>query len=120
MMIRSMISNIHTRKKHIHTQYVFERRFFKILVTTSCITVILYVYSLSSVIYGVVQRRTLEKEIMLLSSDIGTLEAEYLANTNTITYAGAVILGYTKPTTLYYESQERVALKDTTPHRNGF
>ncbi len=115
-MIRSINPTINNR---IHSAYTIERRLFKVLVILFILAIGLYVYSLSSVIYGVVQRRSLDKEISLLNSDIGTLEAGYLSETNTISYASAATLGYTKPHTLYYESQERVAFKDTTDSRNG-
>ncbi len=118
MIIRSLNPKTHTRR-HIQGKYAFERRLFKALVAASVLSICLYVYSLSSVIYGVVERRALEKEISILTSDIGVLEAEYLNETNTITYTSAVLLEYTKPQTLYYESQERVAFKDTKDQRNG-
>jgi hypothetical protein len=118
MIIRSISPQQHTRR-HIQGKYAFERRLFKVLVIMTVLTICVYVYSLSSVIYGVVERRALEKEIAVITSDIGVLEAAYLLETNTITYNSAVVLGYTKPETLHYESQERVAFKDTEDKRNG-
>lgn len=118
MMIRSVAPQQHTRR-NIQGKYAFERRFFKILVATSVLSAGLYIYSLSSVIYGVVERRALEKEITMLNSEIGDLEAGYLNQTNTITYGTAVLSGYTKPNTLYYESQERVAFQNQPVERNG-
>ncbi len=117
MMIRSI--NPFIQNNRIHSPYIIERRLFKVLVVLFALSIGLYVYSLSSVIYGVVERRALDKEITLLNSDIGTLEALYLSQTNTISYASATTLGYTKPHTLYYESQERVAFTNTTNQRNG-
>ncbi len=100
------------QKNNVHVvapKYAFEKRLFKVLVTCSVLSLALYVYSLSSVVYGVVQRRTLEKDITKLHSDIGGAEAEYLLASNTMTYDTATVLGYVKPTTIVYESQERVA-----------
>lgn len=100
------------QKNNAHTiapKYAFEKRLFKVLVTVGVFSLVLYVYSLSSVVYGVVERRTLEKEITTLHSDIGSAETEYLLASNTMTYESASVLGYVKPTTVMYESQERVA-----------
>lgn len=93
----------------IAPKYAFEKRLFKALVAVSILSLGLYVYSLSSVVYGVVQRRTLEKDITKLHSDIGSAEAEYLLASNMMTYDTATVLGYVKPNAIVYESQERVA-----------
>ena len=61
-----ILKNTHIQvfqKTKIQQKYMFERRFFKVLVSLGILSIFLYVFSLSSVIYGVVQRRTLEKEV---------------------------------------------------------
>lgn len=91
------------------SKYAFEKRIFKVLVAVGILSVCLYIYSLSSVIYGVVARRTLEKEITQLHSDIGAQEALYLLSANDLTLEAAEAKGFIKPTHISYESQERVA-----------
>jgi hypothetical protein len=103
--IQQMKKNNHT----VQNKYAFERRLFKVLVTLCILAVCLYIYSLSSVIYGVVARRTLERELVQLHSDIGEMEAKYLINSNQLTYESARELGFIKPTSIIYESQERFA-----------
>jgi hypothetical protein len=97
------------RQPLVTPKYAFEKRIFKVLVIVGVFSVGLYIYSLSSVIYGVVTRRTLEREITQLHSDIGTKEAMYLLATNELNYEMARTAGFVEPTTIIYESQERVA-----------
>ncbi len=97
------------RQPLVTPKYAFEKRIFKVLVVAGIFSVGLYVYSLTSVIYGVVARRTLEREITQLHSDIGTEEAAYLLATNDLNYDSAAQSGFVKPTTIIYESQEHVA-----------
>ncbi len=99
--------------------YSFEKQIFKILVAVGIASAFLYAYSLSSVIYGVVERRGLEKEITKLHSDIGIIEAEYLNNSNKLTYEVAQEHGFIKPENVAYELQERVAINIVIPKKNG-
>lgn len=107
-----MFQKFLTQKNNTHSvapKYALEKRLFKVFVAVSVFSLGLYTYSLSSVVYGVVQRRSLEHEITKLHSDIGTAESEYLLASNTMTYESAVGFGYVKPKSIVYESQERVA-----------
>ena len=120
MIIRSLPYAFLGQQKNIPKKYALERRLFKVLVATLLIALSLYIYSLGSVIYGVVSRRSLEKEVGLLKRDIGISESTYLQKTESLSYTGAITFGLTKPIALYYESEERVAFNTREDQRNGF
>ena len=106
------------QKTKIQQKYMFERRFFKVLVSLGILSIFLYVFSLSSVIYGVVQRRTLEKEVAQVQAEIGALEANYLVRANELNYQEVALALYHTPKNIFYESKERVAFETTTTQRN--
>lgn len=106
------------QKPKIQKKYMFERRFFKVLVSLGVLSIFLYIFSLSSVIYGVVQRRTLEKEVAQIQADIGILEAQYLVRANELNSEEVALAGYNTPKNIFYESKERVAFETTSRQRN--
>lgn len=106
------------QKTKVQQKYMFERRFFKVLVSVGVLSIFLYIFSLSSVIYGVVQRRTLEKEVAKVQAEIGRLEATYLVRANELNYQEVALVSYNTPKNIFYESKERVAFETTASQRN--
>lgn len=116
-----IIRNINpTQQYNKKSRGSFEKRLFKVLVGSFMLGICVYIYSLGSVVYGVVERRSLEKDIAHLNSDIGSLEQTYLEKTGQVGFDSLATLGYTKPSIIYYESQERVALQTNTNQKQGF
>jgi hypothetical protein len=104
---------------NIKKSYLFERRFFKVLVISGFLSVFLYIFSLSSLVYGIVERKTLEKNISSIKSDIALLEMDYLNKASDVDNSYIALLGYQKPKNIYYEREERVAFENKANQRSG-
>lgn len=116
-----MNSNIsYNNRRFLKTRYVFEHRLFKVLVGIFVFSICVYVYSLSSVIYGIVERRNLEKHVSVLKSDIAGVEKDYLDKIQSLTIEYAINEGYHKPLNKYYENQERMAFITGENQEQGF
>lgn len=116
MIIRNIAPKINKKQ----SKRAFEKRLFKVLVGGFTLGILVYIYSLGSVVFGVVERRNLDKDISNLNSQIAVLEQNYIEKTSDITLESGKVLGYLKADNIYYESQERVAFKDTKNTKAGF
>lgn len=81
-------------KNKLATITAFEKKAFWALLLAVAALCLLYVYFVSSSIMNVVLREEIQQEIALVNSDIGSLESEYLAKKNEITFAYAQDLGF--------------------------
>lgn len=110
MTIRTITQRVKHKKQ---SKRYFEKRLFKVLVSSFFLGGLVYIYSLGSVVFGVIERRNLEKEIASVSSEIGALEKDYLDKSSNISLETASMNGFVKAEKIFYESQEHVAINNT-------
>ncbi len=70
---------------------------FTVLTVGVFLSVFLYVYFISTSVVNVVQRKSIEIETQMLSSNVGELESEYISLSKNITLSYAHSLGFIEP-----------------------
>lgn len=71
-----------------------ERKIFWILLSLLGVVTAFYLYSVLSLTLAVVDRKETNRKVHELANSAGTLEAEYLAQANSLTLAYAETLGF--------------------------
>lgn len=71
-----------------------ERKIFWVLASLVCLTIGFYLYSALALTVAGVDRDRLSRRVHALATDAGDLEAEYLAQSNSVTLARAQELGF--------------------------
>jgi len=74
-----------------------EKNIFTLLVVGIFLSIFLYVYFISTSVVNVVQRKSIEIETQMLSSNVGELESEYISLSKNITLSYASSLGFVEP-----------------------
>jgi hypothetical protein len=82
-----------------NTLHEQERVWFFAALSMVLVTVACYMYFLSSSVVHVVMRKEIDKEIGILSSSIGSLEAEYIEVQHAISEDIASLRGFTRTDT---------------------
>lgn len=98
-----MTQHTHNYKKA--RQGLFERKAILALLVVCFVMGGLYVYSLGSVVFAVVERRADEKRVETLRGDIAILEVNYLSAASDLTFDKAVAVGLEKPTEIAFKER---------------
>lgn len=71
-----------------------EKYIFKIMISILAALAIWYVLILGSMVFNIVERKSLEKEALTLTNEVGNLELSYLAISNNIDLALSSSMGF--------------------------
>lgn len=71
----------------------------------------LYIYSLGSVVFAVIERRSAETQTETYRSQIAALEVQYFSQTKDLTLDQALLRGFTKPLQITYKERGIFAFK---------
>lgn len=71
----------------------------------------LYIYSLGSVVFAVIERRSAETQTENYRSQIASLEVQYFSQTKDLTLDQAFLRGFTKPLQITYKERGVFAFK---------
>ncbi len=88
----------HTLKRHttIVINNDLNRRLFYMVLAAFVVVSALYLYFLGNIVFAVLERKTIETKIAVLSQEVNDLEINYLAANNTINLARATELGFSE------------------------
>jgi hypothetical protein len=76
--------------QNINTQ----KALFRILITGSVVLFAIYIYLVSSITFNVIARKSLEKNVVSLTSEVNQLDLTYLNNANKIDKEYALANGF--------------------------
>lgn len=96
-------------RENINTQKII----FKILISSSIVLFVGYVYLIGSITFNVIARKSLENSMANLTNDVNQLEITYLDNLNKIDKECAFSRGFveTKPNIFVSRSINHVAIR---------
>lgn len=96
-------------RENINTQKII----FKILISSSIVLFVGYVYLIGSITFNVIARKSLENSMANLTNDVNQLEITYLDNLNKIDKEYAFSRGFveTKPNIFVSRSINHVAIR---------
>lgn len=80
----------------------FTKTFFKGLMVSFGLCSLVYMYFLGTIIFNIINRKTIDQEARVLTSDIGTLELRYLSRTQELDLAYAQARGFVEPRELHF------------------
>ncbi|MFA6397954.1 MAG: hypothetical protein WDK96_03895 [Candidatus Paceibacterota bacterium] len=95
-----------------------EKKVFRGLAISSGFLIALHVFLLCNTVFNVVERKTMEIESRNLSSQIGSLEGEYMSLNKTIDLSLASSLGFKESQNTSFASRQ--AFARNTLDKNGF
>lgn len=87
-----------------------QRKILNILLISSGILLLCYVFILGNMFWDIVERKALQKEALALSSEVGNLELEYLALSNNIDITLSHSMGFREVKTSFATRHPVVSL----------
>lgn len=80
LQLKTRIQNVNIMNNNIEV----ERNIFNTMLFIFAMLVVFYVLILGNMVFSIVGRRTLEKEMLALSNEVGRLEVSYLSISNSV------------------------------------
>ena len=88
-----------------------KQKLFYILFSLFLLLSILYIYFVGKTIFNIIERKTAENDVRILTSYIGGLELEYLSLNNKIDLELARQLGFYEPPTISFALRKTLVKK---------
>ena len=83
-----------------------DRKVLFCLVSVFAVLVVSYVYFIGSIVFNILERKTVEADVRSLKSNVGQMELQYLSLNNSVDLAFAREKGYEEPKNLYFASRQ--------------
>jgi hypothetical protein len=90
LQLKTRIQNVNITNNNVE----MGRMVFNIMLSALIALALLYFLILGSMVFNIVQRNTLEKQELALSSNVGNLELSYLAVSNSVDVALSSSMGF--------------------------
>ena len=90
LQLKTRIQNVNIMNNNIEVEKNILKTMLFILATLA----IFYMLILGTMVFNIIERRTLEKEILTLSNEVGNLEVSYLAVSNSIDMNLSLAMGF--------------------------
>ena len=101
--IKRNIQNVNITNNNIEMSKVI----FNAMLSTLALLAALYFLILGNMVFNIVQRKTLEKQELTLSSEVGNLELSYLSVSNSVDIALSSSMGF-KATQVNYATRKSI------------
>jgi len=90
LQLKTRIRNVDITNNNIEVQKIILNAMFSILGGLA----LLYVFILGNMVFDIIQRKALEKEVLALSAEVGNLELSYLSSLDSIDLALSSSMGF--------------------------
>lgn len=105
LQLKTRIQNVNIMNNNIEV----EKNILKTMLIILATLAIFYVLILGNMVFSIVERRTLEKEMLSLSSEVGNLEVSYLSISNSIDMNLSSTMGF-KETKATFTTRKSIGL----------
>ena len=105
LQLKTRIQNVNIMNNNIEV----EKNILKTMLIILATLAIFYVLILGNMVFSIVERRTLEKEMLSLSSEVGNLEVSYLSISNSIDMNLSSTMGF-KETKATFATRKSIGL----------
>ncbi|MFA5933970.1 MAG: hypothetical protein WC795_01990 [Candidatus Paceibacterota bacterium] len=82
------------------------QRLFYLMFGVCIVLSFVYVYLIGSIIFNVLERKSVENQVRTIRSAVGNLELDYLSQNKTVDLSYAKSLGFEEPKNLYFASRK--------------
>ncbi|MFA6353509.1 MAG: hypothetical protein WCW93_01095 [Candidatus Paceibacterota bacterium] len=90
LQLKTRIQNVNIMNNNIEV----EKNIFNTMLLVLAALALFYVLILGNMVFNIVERKTLEKEMLTLNNEVGELEVSYLAVSNSIDTNLSSIMGF--------------------------
>ncbi len=111
LQLKTRIQNVNIMNNNIE----IEKNILYTMIIIFATLVLLYVLILGNTVFSIVERRTLEKEMLSLTNEVGDLEVSYLAVSNSVDTNLSSTMGF-KETKATFATRKALGFNVSTDH----